>query len=460
MAQKNTSSELSASFMPIFALSVLFFCFFYAGYLVYSKIHKNQYNQKISIYGEKLSLTNYYLYKNKIYLNLSGKFYQIEDADEDTFKIFQNKDNLTQFAYDEDNIYCGLTAIPRISKNIPQKLTDNYVKNGDSVIFCDSSTQENPSHKKHDLIDNFLPFLASTDPKYYYPVQVLPESKTPYLSTPFRNIISLGKQAFFQGQMMPKSDITQLYEIPSQSHDISNNTYYSDHEHVYYLSKMINIKDQGQLATENFGNSIYLHDLSNNNYFYQNYSLPVQSAPYRILNPNSLHSYHIIFLSQNGLFSFDQHLQHSIQLSKNIFDHQNLTEIEAEVYQDGQHIYFLVSDSIKSSSYKVLAEETGLYQLSNSDFRNWHKIKDIHDNDNIGNKLGSIWTDGHKNYFIDHLGKSLLIPSSLYFIRDQSTFNALSTSPLRAKDILHMKMDEKLLFPDSNAVAVARTSIK
>nr|WP_174506135.1 hypothetical protein [Acinetobacter sp. Marseille-Q1620] len=176
MVDRNTIQESSITLLPIFALSVISLCFFYASYVVYAKISANTLGQKISTYGERLNHSYYFQYKKKIFLEIKGRFYRVDQATIKNFHTFNTAYSSKQIAYDHKNIYCGTTAIPLQTTNTPYMLSKNHVTDGKITIFCEDNLALDPLHRKNNFINLFLPFLAKKESKYYFPFHIINDS--------------------------------------------------------------------------------------------------------------------------------------------------------------------------------------------------------------------------------------------------------------------------------------------
>ncbi|EHI78767.1 hypothetical protein HMPREF9093_00978 [Fusobacterium sp. oral taxon 370 str. F0437] len=245
-----------------------------------------------------------------------------------------------------------------------------------------------------------------------------------------------GDKVYYKGEVLENVDLNTLVPIDGQY------TYFTDKENVYYHSKLLPIKNSGNLKVVSLNpDDKFLYDEINGYVFIGDYSFDREKAPYKIIGSNGTHLYSLIFVSDDGIYFYNSEKKKQEKLKDNIFI-GDIEEISPNVFTDNENIYYFQNYEIwkkyKNRGSFLASRNTEVYSLGKKE--SWKKLADT-GNENIG----SLWQKDNEYYYFDNLENSSSTRdyrSTIYKITDKSTLESLLSYP---EYINAEKIDEFIL---------------
>ena len=254
---------------------------------------------------------------------------------------------------------------------------------------------------------------------YIYPYKKVETDKRLQAVANLSFFASDGDKVYYKGEVLENVDLNTLVPIDGQY------TYFTDKENVYYKSKLLPIKNSGNLKTVSLNpDDKFLYDETNGYVFIGDYSFDREKAPYKIIGSNGTHLYSLIFVSDDGIYFYDSENKKQVKLKDNIFV-GDIEEISPNVFTDNENIYYFQNYEIwkkyKNRGSFLASRNTEVYSLGKKE--SWKKLADI-GNENIG----SLWKKDNEYYYFDNLENSsskVDYRSTIYKITDKSTLESL-----------------------------------
>ena len=165
----------------------------------------------------------------------------------------------------------------------------------------------------------------------------------------------------------------------------------------------------------------FLYDEANGYVFIEDYSFDREKAPYKVIGNNGSHLYNLAFVSNEGIYYYDNQKKKQLKAGDNIFI-GNVEELSPNVFTDDKNIYYFHAYDVwkryKNAGDVLFSQNTEICYLDKKD--GWEKVKDIR-----GGIIGAIWKKGNRYYYFDNLGMSQLINNAIYEITDKKILEYL-----------------------------------
>ena len=389
----------------VFAMLALFFIPF----TISNMIRSDNKSYEIKTNGEQYGKSNFFKYQGKVYvISLNDGMQELENVDIVTFKAFEPEDYFTQnIALDKNSVYFGNVIIPDLNPNKLEVLGNGYYTDGTNTYF-------------------YSPFseLDKDSSKYIYPYKKMENIKNLKALKDFELFALDGDNGHYKGEILKNVDLNTLEIIDR------NNEYFSDKKNVYYKSKLLPIKNSGELkiVSTKQGNRV-LYDEANGYVFIEDYSFDREKAPYKVLGNGGNHLYDLFFVAKDGIYFYNTQKKKQERIGDNIFS-GNIEELTPNVFTDDKNIYYFDTYDVwfkgKNTGHILTSKNTIIYYLDKKD--NWEKVSDIRD----GTVVGTIWKKGNDYYYFDEF----YMKNTIYQIADKETLNYL----LNANNINHDNM--------------------
>ena len=450
--QKNANIMIKATVLS--AIILIFLCFIVIFYVAFSGDNTSEIQEN----GERYGTSDFYKYKDKIYALVYGNgLLEVEGVDIPTFKVFDTEDNNGNVAYDKNRVYFGNIAVSDLDTDKLYYVGNNYYSDGTNSYFCSTSSEYNEElSAKSTIIQNISHFFFKTKrpQHYFYPYKKLETNKRLEKVEELKNSATDGEEVYYAGEKLVNADIYTIKTIEDALF------YFADKENVYYHSKLLPIKNSGNLKVISLNpDDKFLYDEINGYVLIGDYSFDKEKAPYKIIGSNGTHLYSLIFVSDDGIYFYDSENKKQVRLKDNIFV-GNIEEISSNVFTDNENIYYFQNYEIwkkyKNRGNILVSRNTEVYSLGKKE--SWKKLADI------GNeKIGSLWQKDNEYYYFDNLENSsskVDYRSTIYKITDKSTLESLLFYP---EYINVEKIDEFILnknFEDAKGEKLFTATIK
>ena len=253
--------------------------------------------------------------------------------------------------------------------------------------------------------------------------------------------LKVGAKAYFFEKNLENADINTFGVVDS------NNEYFFDKENVYYKTKILPVKNSGNLEIVSIDQGYnFLYDRKNGYVFLEDYSFDMEKAPYRVLGNKGNHIYDLLFVNNEGVYFYDNQAKKQKRAGDNIFAGK-IEEVNPNVFTDDKNIYYLQSYDVKrkkknKGSYAdiLVSKNIGVFYLGEK--KNWEKIKDID-----SGIVGQVWKGNDKYYYFDNLGEHQIVDDVIYEISDEGTLQELLNSENISSDKIREIINTKKLLP-------------
>ena len=411
----------------IFIIYVIIFMFLSLSYilLLMKKSDSNSYD--IEKNGYKYGNTQFVKYDNQISIPVpSGGRYFLENVDVDSFRVLDSQDYSDRstliVGLDKNSVYFGNIRIPDLDPNKLKVIGNGYYTDGINTYYCSDMSERNQNLSSPMEIFQTLIYAFSKTKKpqsYIYPYKKVETDKRLQAVANLSFFASDGDKVYYKGEVLENVDLNTLVPIDGQY------TYFADKENVYYKSKLLPIKNSGNLKVVSLNpDDKFLYDKVNGYVFIGDYSFDREKAPYKIIGSNGTHLYSLIFVSDDGIYFYNTEKKKQEKLKDNIFV-GNIQEISPNVFTDNKNIYYFQNYEIwkkyKNRGSFLASRNTEVYSLGKKE--SWKKLADI-GNENIG----SLWQKDNEYYYFDNLENSsskVDYRSTIYKITDKSTLESL-----------------------------------
>ena len=445
----------------IFIIYIIILIFLSLSYTLLLMKKSGSTSDKIEINGQKYGNTQFVKYDNKISIPVpSGGRYFLEKVDVDSFRVLDSQDYSDRstliVGLDKNSVYFGNIRIPDLDPNKLEVIGNGYYTDGTNTYFCSDMSERNKNLSSPMEIFQTLIYAFSKTKRpqsYIYPYKKVETNKKLKAVDNLLFFATDGDKIYYKGEVLENVDLNTLVPIDGQY------TYFTDKENVYYHSKLLPIKNSGNLKVVSLNpDDKFLYDEINGYVFIGDYSFDREKAPYKIIGSNGTHLYSLIFVSDDGIYFYDSENKKQIKLKDNIFV-GDIEEISPNVFTDEENMYYFQNYEIWKR-YKnmvfLASRNTGVYSLGKKE--SWKKLTDV-GNENIG----SIWQKDSEYYYFDNLENSSQTDdyrATIFKITDKSTLeNLLSYS----KYISAEKIDEFILnknFEDAKGEKLFTATIK
>ncbi len=450
--KKNSNISFIKFIFIIYVIILLFLSLSYI-LLLMKKSDSNSYDIEKS--GYKYGNTQFVKYDKQISIPVpSGGRYFLEKVDVDSFRVLDSQnysDRSTLIVgLDKNSVYFGNIRIPDLNPNKLKVIGNGYYTDGTNTYFCSDMSERNQNLSSPMEIFQTLIYAFSKTKRpqsYIYPYKKVETDKRLQAVANLSFFASDGDKIYYKGEVLENVDLNTLVPIDGQY------TYFADKENVYYKSKLLPIKNSGNLKTVSLNpDDKFLYDEVNGYVFIGDYSFDREKAPYKIIGSNGTHLYSLIFVSDDGIYFYNSEKKKQEKLKDNIFI-GDIEEISPNVFTDNKNIYYFQNYEIwkkpKNRGNILASRNTEVYSLGKKE--SWKKLADI------GNeKIGSLWQKGNEYYYFDNLENSSSTKdyrSTIYKIMDKNTLESLLSYP---EYINAEKIDEFILNKNFQDVKVEK----
>ena len=137
---------------------------------------------------------------------------------------------------------------------------------------------------------------------------------------------------YYKGEILENSDINTFGVVDS------NNEYFFDKENVYYKTKILPVKNSGNLEIVSIDQGHnFLYDRRNGYVFLEDYSFDMEKAPYRVLGNKGNHIYDLLFVNNEGVYFYDDQAKKQKRAGDNIFAGR-IEEVNPNVFTDDKNM--------------------------------------------------------------------------------------------------------------------------
>ena len=415
--KKKRSSDTIFTFKIISAiiLVIVFLIFL----LVSSKTTSSD-SYEIEEKGQRYGNSEFIKYQEKISVAIpSGGRYILDDADINSFRTLNSEDRSTRIiGLDKNHVYFGNIAIPDLDPNKLEVIGNGYYTDGTTTYFCSPVSERNKNLSVPMEILQSLTYAFSKTKRaqdYIYPYRKVETDKKITVQD-FSFFATDGEKVYYKGEILENADLNTLKSVDGY------NEYFADKENVYYQSKLLPIKNSGKLmvVSREQGDK-FLYDEANGYVFIEDYSFDREKAPYKVIGNNGSHLYNLAFVSNEGIYYYDNQKKKQKRAGDNIFI-GNVEELSPNVFTDDKNIYYFHAYDVwkryKNAGDVLFSQNTEICYLDKKD--GWEKVKDIR-----GGIIGAIWKKGNRYYYFDNLGMSQLINNAIYEITDKKVLEYL-----------------------------------
>ena len=438
--QKNSRISFIKFIFIIYVIILIFLSLSYT-LLLMKKSGSN--SDEIENYGQKYGNTQFIKYQGKISIPVpSGGRYFLEKVDIDSFKVLDSQDYSDRstliVGLDKNSVYFGNIRIPDLDPNKLEVIGNGYYTDGINTYYCSDMSERNKNLSSPMEIFQTLIYAFSKTKRpqsYIYPYKKVETDKRLQAVANLSFFATDGDKSYYKGEVLENVDLNTLVPIDGQY------TYFADKESVYYKSKLLPIKNSGNLKVVSLNpDDKFLYDEVNGYVFIGDYSFDREKAPYKIIGSNGTHLYSLIFVSDDGIYFYDSENKKQVKLKDNVFV-GNIEEISPNVFTDDENMYYFQNYEIWKR-YKnmvfLASRNTGVYSLGKKE--SWKKLADV-GNENIG----SIWQKDSEYYYFDNLENSSQTDdyrATIFKITDKKTLENLLSYP---EFISAEKIDEFIL---------------
>ena len=428
----------------IFIIYVIIFMFLSLSYILLLMKKSDSNSYEIENHGQKYGNTQFIKYQGKISIPVpSGGRYFLEKVDVDSFRVLDSQDYSDRstliVGLDKNSVYFGNICISDLDPNKLKVIGNGYYTDGINTYYCSDMSERNKNLSSPMEIFQTLIYAFSKTKRpqsYIYPYKKVETDKRLKAVDNLLFFASDGEKVYYKGEVLENVDLNTLVPINGQY------TYFSDKENVYYHSKLLPIKNSGNLKVVSLNpDDKFLYDEINGYVFIGDYSFDREKAPYKIIGSNGTHLYSLIFVSDDGIYFYNTEKKKQEKLKDNIFI-GDIEEISPNVFTDNENIYYFQNYEIwkkpKNRGNILVSRNTEVYSLGKKE--SWKKLADI-GNENIG----GLWQKDNEYYYFDNLENSSSTRdyrSTIYKITDKSTLESLLAYP---EYISAEKIDEFIL---------------
>ena len=391
--------------------------------------------------GQRYGKSEFIKYQGKISVAIpSGGRYILDGVDINSFRTLSLEDRNTRIiGLDKNFVYFGNIPISDLNPDKLEVIGNGYYTDGTTTYFCSPLSERNknlsiPMEILQSLIYSFS--RAKKPQTYIYPYKKVETNKNLKSVQNSSFFATDGEKVYYKGEILENADLNTLKSVDGY------NEYFADKENVYYQAKLLPIKNSGKLmvvSTEQ--GDEFLYDEANGYVFIEDYSFDREKAPYKVIGNKGSHLYNLVFISDEGIYYYDNQEKKQLKAEDNIFI-GNVEELSPNIFTDDKNIYYFHAYDVwkryKNGGRVLSSRNTEIYYLDKKD--GWEKVKDIR-----SGVIGTIWKKGNRYYYFDNLGIFQLIDNAIYEIRDKETLEYLLNYNEGSSKIGEFIEDEKLI---------------
>ena len=343
-------------------------------------------------------------------------------------------------AADKNSVYFGNIPAPDLNPEKFEVIGNGYYTDGKNNYFCQRYSEKNENLSKFEYIKYFL-LMGDRPQRYIYPFKKVEMNRSLQGIKDIDFFTTDGKKVYYKGEILENADINTFGVVDS------NNEYFFDKENVYYKTKILPVKNSGNLEIVSIDQGHnFLYDRRNGYVFLEDYPFDMEKAPYRVLGNKGNHIYDLLFVNNEGVYFYDDQAKKQKRAGDNIFAGK-IEEVNPNVFTDDKNIYYLQSYDVKKrkknkGSYAdiLVSKNIGVFYLGEK--KNWEKIKDID-----SGIIGQVWKENNKYYYFDNLGEHQIVDNVIYEISDEGTLQELLNSENISSDKIREIINTKKLLP-------------
>lgn len=414
--------------------------------------------------GENLKSINRIFSKGngKIYATVpSGGDYEIKGADAASFRYFPDTYHDSHIGFDKNHVYAGNLILEGLNPTKVRPIGNNYYTDGVTTYYANSNSERNSHMSAFEYILKLIGYQFKLNDKpqdYWYAYEKMPDGKT-YQAQSQYGIATTDNQVFYKGKLLPKANpktLKPIYIKEKNAFDRESNTYFTDGEHVYYHTNLLDVKYDSSMYEIDIvadipGRNTYLYDSKNGFVYADGIAFDKENAPYKLLTSDLKHAYQVFFTSKNGIYFYNSAKKKVERFGDNIFNYSDFKEIETGVFLSNNKIYYFDSEEVRVRNRGLDSRNTKLMELNRRPGFPFQKLQ------SKGLSDGSVWKSGDDYFFFDDMGSSQLMSSAVYkFKNPQAALNVINASSFRGDDIRELSRSE-LTEPDSKEIFIAET---
>ena len=391
--------------------------------------------------GERYGNSEFIKYQGKISVAIpSGGRYILDGVDINSFRTLSLEDRNTRIiGLDKNFVYFGNIPISDLNPDKLEVIGNGYYTDGTTTYFCSPLSERNKSLSiPMEILQSLIySFSRTKKPQtYIYPYKKVETNKNLRAVQNSSFFATDGEKVYYKGEILENADLNTLKSVDGY------NEYFVDKENVYYQAKLLPIKNSGKLmvvSTER--GDEFLYDDANGYVFIEDYSFDREKAPYKVIGNKGSHLYNLVFISDEGIYYYDNQEKKQLKAGDNIFI-GNVEEISPNIFTDDKNIYYFHAYDVwkryKNGGRILFSRNTEIYYLDKKN--GWEKVKDIG-----SGIVGTIWKKENKYYYFDNLGIFQLIDNAIYEIKDKETLEYLLNYNEGSSKIGEFIEDEKLI---------------
>lgn len=428
---------------------------------------------------------SYYTYNDHVYY----KEHLVAEADSQSLRALDSPP-YGNIAIDNQAVFCGNSLLPHLDPKTVKLVGENYYADNQRTYHCPQHPQrlDTISWWEDQWHELKFQILGTLPPKrYQYPYVELPANDKDYaLLQQFNNltetrhaiydadgtymytsggpirsdeypIVSNGEIVLYESNIMDNANPSTLLPIELRvgNGDIGySRKYFGDGENLYYKSRLISTQSSEKpfsFKLKKLTGYEFLINPESGWIHVENYTFDPQYAPYTLLTahsgyvPGNLlvdgHIDHPLFLSDAGIFYFNDATGKAEKMGENPFVNTDYTEIAPLVFTTKDTTYY-----VETLGYK----ETHLKKMLNPPNGNWDLLGSI--------MRGTIWKKGNSFYYIDQYGASSGIKHTIYKIDTAKTANTMLTNDPDYWHIGTLIDDHKLTPVENESIAQTKNN--
>ena len=391
----------------------------------------------------------------------SGGDYEIKGADAASFRYFPNTYQDSHIGFDKNHVYAGNLILEGLDPSKVKPIGNNYYTDGSTTYYANFNSERNNHMSEFEYVLKLVGYQFKLNDKpqdYWYAYVKMPSGKT-YQAQSRYGIATSDNQVFYKGELLPKANpktLKPIYIKEKNAFDRESTTYFTDGEHVYYQTNLLDVKYNSSMYEIDIeadipGRNTYLYDSKNGLVYADGVAFDKENAPYKLLTSNLKHAYQVFFTSKNGVYFYNSAKRKVERVGDNIFNYPDFREIETGVFLSNNKIYYFDSEEVRVRNRGLDSRNTKLMELKRKSGFPFQKLQ------SKGLSDGSVWKSGDEYFFFDDTGSSQLMPSSIYKFKNPQTALNVINAPIFRGDAIRKLSRSELTEPDNKEIFIAET---
>lgn len=370
----------------------------------------------------------------------------------------------SNLAADKNAVYCGNLPLAGLDAGLAKTFGVGYVSDGKISYFCDANAVANEDLGVMKLFLGMVSHALFDAPEPQVYIYKFKRINAPYMTQIMgANYATDGARAYYKGEILEGADPLNLSMIKGENGRESD-FYSRDKAGVYFGATRLDVKNSAQdfLALDISGHGMheyYLFAKNGEEVFAKAHKFKPEAAPYTPLNKDDEHSYHLFFLSKEGIFYFDWKRQEQQRVGDNPFKGVP-KPLSGSVFEEGGQIYFFAGREIWGDRRSRHVLSSGLHSRNSALFtlkmpHAWHKIGGVHEG-----TFGAVYANGGRYFYFDDLGHLQLSYAPIYEISGKGTLEALLNKNIRVGEIHNMLKEGRLTAVEGEMLFEVKTSYR